>query len=139
MMDAPVFLSAEQILAIHQRVIDVFGGDPGVRDQGLLESATAMPRAVFAGEFLHKSMADMAAAYHFHICRNHPFMDGNKRTAVAAAEVFLHVNGYELTADDDTLIAITLKVADGTASKQQLTDLFRRCTNPREADLPDRQ
>jgi len=131
MMDTPLFLSVDHIMAIHRQVVEDFGGNAGVRDRGLLDSAAAMPGAVFAGEFLHKSIGDMAAAYHYHICRNHPFMDGNKRTAVAAAEVFLDVNGYEFAAEDETLIAITLKVTGGTASKQQLTDVFRRFTFPR--------
>ena len=75
----PLFLSLEEVLEIHQQQIENYGGGPGVRDISLLESAIAQPQATFSTEFLHDSMPAMAAAYLFHICRNHPFVDGNKR------------------------------------------------------------
>ncbi len=123
MMD-PVFLDVDHILVIHHRVVEEFGGDPGLRDRGLLESAVAMPRATFGGEFLHPRLSDMAAACHFHLCRNHPFLDGNKRVAVAAAEVFLLINGHELTAPDEALLKLTMGVADGTVSKDEVLRFF---------------
>lgn len=123
-MISPVFLTVTDILTIHLRVIEEFGGDPGLRDRGLLESATAMPRATFGGELLHPHIGDMAAAYHFHLCRNHPFLDGNKRVAVAAAEVFLLINGYELLAADEALEELTMNVADGSRSKEDVTKFF---------------
>lgn len=100
--------------------------DPGLRDRGLLESAVAMPYSTFAGEFLHVSLAEKAAAYHYHLCANHPFVDGNKRVAVTAAEVFLLSNGSELTASDDDLEEMTLGVAGGRLSKEAVVAFFKR-------------
>jgi len=123
-METPVYLSVADILLIHKRVIDEFGGDQGLRDRGLLESAVAMPRATFAGKNLHAGITEQAAAYHFHLCANHPFVDGNKRIAVASAEVFLLANGYELDASDDELEEITMGLASGQRSKAQVVDFF---------------
>ncbi len=119
-----IFLSVDVVLQIHKRGIEEFGGDPGLRDRGLLESAVAMPRATFAGNFLHADLAEKAAAYHFHLCANHPFIDGNKRVAVAAAEVFLLVNGFELGASDDELEEMTQGVASGRLSKEKVIEFF---------------
>ena len=91
-MNDPVFLTIEEVLEIHERMLAEFGGLAGVSDQGLLDSALAMPQATFGGEFLHSTIAAMAATYLFHLCSNHAFMDGNKRTALAAAEVFVKRN-----------------------------------------------
>ena len=121
-----VFLSVDDVLAIHRRVIDEFGGDPGLRDRGLLESAVAMPQSTFDGEELHAGLAEKAAAYHYHLCANHAFMDGNKRVAVAAAEVFLLLNGFELVASDDEIEKLTLGVAGGQLSKEQVVEFFSR-------------
>jgi death-on-curing protein len=120
------FLSVEMVMQIHQRVIEEFGGDMGLRDRGLLESAVAMPQSTFGGSFLHVDLADKAAAYLFHLCANHAFIDGNKRVAVAAAEVFIMANGCELGASDDELIEITLGVAQGQASKDDVIEFFRQ-------------
>ncbi len=126
MSDAPAFLSVEHVLAIHRRMIDEFGGDPAVLDHGLLESAVMMPAAQFGGKFLHDGIPAMAAAYLFHICKNHAFADGNKRTALAAAEVFVLLNGMRLTATNKELEDLTLRVADGRASKDDATAFLRR-------------
>lgn len=115
----PVFLSIENVLSIHARMIKEFGGMPGVADQGLLESAVAMPTAGFAGEFLHKNLPAMAAAYLFHICKNHPFFDGNKRVAVVASEIFLNINGMQLDVDNEELKQLCLGVAAGEISKDE--------------------
>jgi death-on-curing protein len=130
-MTAPVtFLSVEQVLAIHDRMIAEFGGDPAIRDRGLLESAVAMPAAQFGGKYPHKGVPAMAAAYLFHLCKNHPFVDGNKRTALVTAEVFLLLNGWEVLATNDELERLTLGVADGTVAKQELTELLRAHVEP---------
>lgn len=113
MNGGPVFLGTEDVLAIHRRVVVGFGGDPGLRDRGPLESAVAMPRAMFAGAYLHTDLPHMAAAYHYHLCANHPFVDGNKRTAFVAVELFLDLNGHELTADDAGCVVTMLQVAAG--------------------------
>ncbi len=120
------FLSVDQVLAIHQRGIDEHGGSTELSDRGLLESAAAMPRAQFAGEFLHAGPPTMAAAYLFHLCKNHPFVDGNKRVAIATAETFVLLNDHELVATDDELIHLTLGVADGSISKDEAIAFFRK-------------
>ncbi len=125
-MFSPNFLTVENILAIHTRLITEFGGEFGLRDRGLLESATVMPRSMFSGEFLHKTLAEMAAAYHFHLCSNHPFIDGNKRIAVTSAEFFLLLNGWELKSTDDELEIITQELASGNVSKEQVTKFFAK-------------
>jgi death-on-curing protein len=119
-----VFLSVDVILKIHRRVIEEFGGDPGLRDRGLLESAVAMPQSTFGGVDLHVRLPEKAAAYHFHLCANHPFIDGNKRVAVAAAEVFLLINGPELSASDNDVEELTLGLAAGRLSKDQVIEFF---------------
>lgn len=121
-----MFLSVEDILLIHARMIKEFGGMPGIADQGLLESAVAMPAAGFAGELLHKGLPDMAAAYLFHICKNRPFFDGNKRVAVVASEVFLNINGMQLYADNDGLRELCLGVAGGDVSKDEAIAFFKK-------------
>ena len=122
----PVFLSIENVLSIHTRMIKEFGGMPGVADQGLLESAVSMPTAGFAGEFLHKSLPAVAAAYLFHICKNHPFFDGNKRVAVVASEVFLNVNGMRLDVTNEELKQLCLGVAAGEVSKDEAVTFFEK-------------
>ena len=123
-MSSAAFLSVDGVLEIHRRVVETFGGDAGLRERGLLESATAMPRSTFDGSELHVGLAEKAAAYHYHLCANHPFVDGNKRVAVAAAEVFLIINGHELSASDEEIEELTLGVADGRLSKSQVVEFF---------------
>ena len=118
------YLSIDDVLEVHRRVIKEFGGDGGLRDRGLLESAVTMPRATFGGWDLHKGISEKAAAYFFHLSANHPFIDGNKRVAVVATELFLLVNGCELLADDDSVERLAMGVADGTLSKVRVIDFF---------------
>jgi len=125
-MSSIVFLSVQDVMDIHERVIMEFGGDLGLRDRGLLESAVAMPSATFSGAFLHPGVAEMAGAYHFHLCSNHTFIDGNKRVAVASAEVFLLLNGLELSASDDELEELTMELAKGRISKEQVIEFFKK-------------
>ena len=125
MSDAPAFLSVEHVLSIHQRMINEFGGDPAVLDRGLLESAVAMPAARFGGRFLHDGIPAMAAAYLFHICKNHAFADGNKRTALASAEVFLVLNDIRINADNKELEDLTLGVAASKMTKKQAIAFLR--------------
>jgi len=126
MTEEPVFLTVEDILVIHTRVIDEFGGDPAVLDHGLLESATMMPAARYAGKLLHPDLPAMAAAYLFHLCRNHAFADGNKRTALTAAEVFLLLNDHKLTAASRDVERLVLGMADGGIAKHQAMTFFRK-------------
>ena len=126
MTDWPHFLTVDHILAIHLRMIAAFGGDATVRDHGLLDSAVMMPAARFRGRFLHQDVPAMAAAYLFHLRKNHPFLDGNKRTALASAEVFVLLNDRRLTATDEQLEELTRAVAAGRVSKKELIASFRR-------------
>src|SRR4030065_1215425 len=90
------FLTLVEVVEIHSDQIQHYGGSEGIRDMNLLSSAVAMPYASFSGMFLHSDLHEMAAAYAFHICQNHPFVDGNKRTALASALLFLALNGFSL-------------------------------------------
>ncbi|MCK5249070.1 MAG: Fic family protein [Spirochaetaceae bacterium] len=88
-----IFLSVDNVLSIHQRLIAEFGGGTGIRNNGLLEAAAAMPKQRFRGTLLHNDLAEQAAAYLYHLCCNRAFIDGNKQTALAAAEFFLQHAG----------------------------------------------
>ena len=123
-MQSVVYLSVDDILEIHRRVIVEFGGELGLRDRGLLESAAAIPAASFAGSELHPGVIEKAAAYHFHLCSNHAFLDGNKRVAVVAAELFLLLNGLELIAEDSVVEELTIGVAERRNSKEQVISFF---------------
>ncbi len=97
----------------------------------LLESAIAQPQATFSTEFLHASMPAMAAAYLFHICRNHPFVDGNKRAAANAAITFLLMNNWEPTFSEDELVDAVLAVASSSMTKEGLVQFFEtHCVPP---------
>ncbi len=120
----PLFLSLEEVLEIHRQQIERYGGASGVRDLALLESAIAQPQASFSNEFLHASIPAMAAAYLFHICRNHPFVDGNKRVAANAAITFLLMNDWEPTFTEDALVDVVLAVASFSMKKTGLVQFF---------------
>lgn len=123
-MLTPNFPSREEVLLLHTDQIATFGGTAGVRDQGLLDSALAQPQATFDGELLHPTLADQAAAYLYHLSRNHPFIDGNKRTAFAVTESFIETNGYRLTLTDDEAYELTMQVAQGQLSKAELAGML---------------
>ena len=111
------FLGLEEILALHADQIERYGGSPGVRDLGLLESAVAAPEASFGGEYLHATLPEMAAAYLFHLSQNHAFVDGNKRVAAAAMIMFVYLNDRDIACSEDELVELTLGVATGTTTK----------------------
>lgn len=104
----PLFLDADDVIEIHEAQLEVFGGGAGLRDRGLLESAVAQPQATFGDTFVHGGLLEMAAAYLFHIVRNHPFVDGNKRAGLLAALVFLDVNGISIEHPSDDLYELTM-------------------------------
>ncbi len=114
-----------EVLLILQDQIRRYSGKHGVRDVELLSSALAMPRTTFEGKLLHADLFDQAAAYAFHISQNHPFVDGNKRTALAAALVFLDLNGMELEDPNDSLYRLMMDVAAGRRSKADIARTFR--------------
>jgi len=124
----PQFLSLDEVLEIHQQQIEIYGGLQGVRDPAALESAVATPQATFGGDLLHPSIPAMAAAYLFHLCRNHPFIDGNKRAGANAAITFLLVNEWDLELGSDELVDLVVDVASGKLGKPELTQIFEtRC------------
>lgn len=121
----PLFLTVSEVLEIHALQVRLFGGDPGVLNRGLLESAIAQPQFAFAGEFVHPDLPTMAAAYLFQIANNDPFADGNKRTATHAALTFLRLNGIKLQLDVDHTEQTVIAVASGSMTKEQLAEFFR--------------
>jgi death-on-curing protein len=121
----PSFLTLDEVLALHADQIRRYGGAAGIRDLGLLRSALAMPETTFEGDFLHPSLFEMAAAYLFHVCRNHPFADGNKRTALVCALVFLGLNGCRLDAQPEALYDIVDGVAAGRLDKAHVAVFMR--------------
>ncbi len=124
-MSEPTFLALDEVLAIHADQIRLYGGASGIRDLSLLSSGIAMPETTFNGEYLHGNAFEMAAAYLFHIARNHPFIDGNKRTALMCALVFLGLNGQRLEAEDDSLYELVDGVAAGSVDKSRVAVFFR--------------
>lgn len=106
-------LSLSEVLQIHRRVIESFGGAMGIRDLGALESAIAQPQGTFGGKDLYPTTTEKAASLCFFLVRNHAFVDGNKRVGHAAMEIFLHLNGYEFDASTDEQEKIILAVAAG--------------------------
>lgn len=128
MSPEPVFLNIDEVLEIHRRQLASYGGSEGIRDLALLESAVAMPQASFGGDFVHVGLFAMAAAYAFHIAENQPFVDGNKRTGLVAALVFLDLNDIVVIDPEAKLYDALIAVAEHRMNKQQLAALL--------ADLP---
>jgi death-on-curing protein len=114
------YLTVEQVLKIHTRQIELFGGDPGVRDMGLVESAVAQPRAGFGGEALYPTLEHKATALAFSLVMNHAFTDGNKRTGYAAMEMLLRRNGCKITASLEEKESVTLRLAAGELGRDGL-------------------
>lgn len=130
MTAVPKFLSLNEVLSIHQDQITRYGGAPGIRDIDLLKSALGIPPATYGGEFLHTDIFEMAASYLFHIVKNHPFVDGNKRTGAVAALVFLDLNGFDFLATEDDFTEMVLAIAGGVMSKAQLAVFIRKWSKP---------
>ena len=126
----PTFLTLDEVLALHRDQIHRYGGTSGIRDQTLLSSALGTVSATFGGQFLHQSLHEMAAAYLFHIAQNHPFLDGNKRVALAAALIFLWMNDIEIEADDTELTELVVGVAEGRVSKPEVAVLLQKHARP---------
>jgi death-on-curing protein len=121
-----IHLNEEIVREIHRDVLAAFGGCDGVRDAGLLESAVAAPQASFGGESPFADVIEVAAAYLFYLCRNHPFIDGNKRTALTAAIVFLRLNGFEPAKDSEAWEALVLEVAASKLDREGATRRLRK-------------
>lgn len=117
------------VLGIHRDQIERFGGRPGIRDEGLLASALDQPKATFGGALLHPTVHEQAAAYLFHLVNNHPFIDGNKRVALAATDVFLRINGFRLTLSDDETFDLVIKAAASDIDKTEIAEVLRANTS----------
>ena len=125
-MDTPIFLTKAQVLFSHQDLIETYGGSHGVRDEGLLESALEMPQAGFGEEYFHKTLFEMAAAYLYHLVKNHPFIDGNKRIGFACADLFLTMNEFELILTEDEVYDLTIRVACEPVTKEEISAFFEK-------------
>jgi death-on-curing protein len=125
----PVWIRTIEALAFHSQQIALFGGSDGVRDAGLLDSALARPKNLFAYSESVVTMADLAAAYAFGISSNHPFVDGNKRTAMQVSFVFLEFNGFPVTASQEDACATFLRLAAGEISEPELAQWFAEHTS----------
>jgi death-on-curing protein len=121
----PVFLDVEDVLLIHEEQLPRYGGSPGIRDRSLLESAVAMPRASAGGKFAHEDVFAMAAAYAFHIAQNQPFVDGNKRTGLLAALVFLDLNGVVIADPEGRLYDAMIEIAERRLDKVGLAGVLK--------------
>ena len=124
-MSEPVWIRADVALAIHRRQLSEHGGAEGVRDAGLLASALARPRNLVAYSEVGPDFATLASAYAFVIARNHPFVDGNKRTAYVVCRAFLVLNGHDLAASREEKYTTFLKLAAGKPSEDELATWIR--------------
>jgi death-on-curing protein len=124
----PAFLGLDEVIEIHNDQIKRYGGHAGISDIDILKSAIAMPAVSFGGDYLHADICEMAAAYLFHIVRNHPFVDGNKRTGAVASVVFLMINGIDLDADENSFEKMVVSVAEGKIEKAAIARFFRNNT-----------
>lgn len=126
MKKIPEFLTLAEVIEIHQNQVELYGGENGIRDIHLLTSALAMPESTFDGNFLHTDLFEMAAAYDFHVCQNHPFIDSNKRVGLVAALVFLDFNGIEIEDPKEELYEIMMAYASGNKNKKNLARDLKR-------------
>ena len=121
------FLLLEEILQLHQSSIQKYGGSLGLRDEKLLLSALEMPSAGFGDQYFHTSIYEMAAAYAFHISKNHPFVGGNKRTALGAMHTFLVLNSYDLLLSQEEAYDFIVDIATGAlADKKDIAAILEK-------------
>lgn len=125
-MREPIFLTLAEVIDVHADQIARYGGQSAVRDFGLLESALAQPEASFAGKWLHRDLYEMASAYAYHFCQNHPFVDGNKRAALACALVFLELNSVGVEDPRYLLKEAMVAIATGHMGKTECASLLRK-------------
>jgi len=120
------FLTLAEAIEIHTNQIELYGGEYGIRDYNLLNSAIYFPQSTFDSSFLLENLFDMAAAYIYHISQNHPFIDGNKRAALVCGLVFLDFNGVEINDPDGLLYKMMMKVAGGRSSKDDISEILKK-------------
>ena len=124
------FLSVQDVLYLHDRAIAFAGGAREVRDVAALEGAVEAPKATFDGKYLYSNLEEMAAAYWHGLSQNHPFVDGNKRAGLYAADAFLAANGLDLVLNEIEAEKMALKMAAGKVSREQLTSFIRKHVRP---------
>ena len=115
------FIPQEVVLTIHADLLQRYGGEPGVRDVGLLDSALSQPRMTVGGKHAHTSIFDKSAAYGFHVCKNHPFVDGNNRVSFVLMDIFLQKNGWELVCPEEEAYETMMHLASGELTKSKLS------------------
>lgn len=115
------FITITRVLAIHDYAVKRYGGSQGIRDIGLVESAIARPQSGFGGEYLYKNIFDMAASLLQSLLKNHPFVDGNKRTALFSTGIFLKINGYKLTNKHEEEVEFAVKVDNKNLSLEEIS------------------
>src|SRR5947209_360821 len=119
-----LFPHKDEVLEIHRKLLEQFGGPPGIRDEGLLDSA--LMAAAHREHYEAADLATCAATYAFHLTRNHPFVDGNKRVGAAVSEIFVRLNGAQLSATNDDIVALFLAIAAGTVTREEVEQAFAR-------------
>ena len=119
------FIPKEVVLTIHADLLQRYGGESGLRDVGLLESALAQPKMTFDGKYVHKTLFDKTAAYGFHVCKNHPFVDGNKRVAFVLMNIFLQRNGWEIVSPEEEAYRMMMNLASGKLTKTRLSSWLK--------------
>jgi death-on-curing protein len=122
----PLFLALDEVLVLHNVQVRSFGGSAAIRDLGPLASAMGNAEATFDGQLFHPTLCEMAAAYLYGICRNRPFVDGNKRTAAVAALTFLDMNSIEVDPAEDDLYDLVIGVAEGRVSRAAVAVFFEQ-------------
>jgi len=124
-----IFIPKEVILFFHEQLIQTYGGTYGIRDENSLDSALEQPKITFEGKYLHDTLIKMAAAYGYHLCNNHPFVDGNKRIALIAMDVFLQRNGFEIISSKKETYKMIITLATGEFTKNQLVKWLEHNTS----------
>jgi death-on-curing protein len=130
----PSFLDVEDVIMLHDDQLRLFGGSAGIRDAHALESAVSVAQSTFDGRFLHEDLFEMAAAYAYHIAENQPFIDGNKRTGLDAALVFLDINGWLVVDPHERLYDAMVALLSRALDKRGLAALLRDLAVPNEND-----
>ena len=124
------YLHPKQIIYLHQQVVLISGGSPGVRDEGLLESAVYRPQASFGGHEFYPDLFSKAAAMGFSLIKNHPFLDGNKRTGFEAMRLMLRLNGFDLRTSEDAKFDFVMKMAESKLTEQAIAEWLKRHSKP---------
>ena len=128
------FIPEELVLTIHADLLQRYGGKSGIRDRNLLESALAQPRITVGGKFAHKTIFDKAAAYGYHVCKNHPFIDGNKRIAFVLMDIFLQKNGWEIVAREEDAYSLIVDLSSNKLSKIRLASWLKKHSSTLPSD-----